>query len=334
MFINSRKAYNWFVKNFLLKKSTNGWYAFDNPFDPDGFGKRKMAVHFKWQLVKCFRTGYREYIIDFVSDYTGYKYQDAKMVLENEEEAEIDLNFLEEVRGGIREYSSLELPAGYKSIMEGEGILGQRARNYLTGRGFDLEDMDRLGFGYCDETGPDFKNDYFGYIIIPFKKRGVLFYYIGRDFIGNELRYKNPSVDDIGVAKSDLFYNEDALELRKKVYLTEGWSDAATMGKAGIASLGWSLSNEQKGKILKSDCEELVIISDVGTDNKGISYYEKAVRLSMDFVEHKKVKVLNYSDLDYHLVGKDTNEIGKEKTLNLEKNTDYMTYGRALEIII
>ena len=71
---------------------------------------------------------------------------------------------------------------------EGDVILGQRARTYLTSRGFDVEELDMLGFGYCDEKGPDFANDYFGYIIIPFKRRGSLFCFIGRDFIGNDPR--------------------------------------------------------------------------------------------------------------------------------------------------
>lgn len=334
MVVNSKKAYNWFVRNFVMKKSTQGWYAFDNPFDPDGFGKRKMAVHLKYQLVKCWKTGYKDYITQFVMDYTGANYRDAMDMLNSEEEADIDLTFLDDLRGGIQTYEAAQMPFGFKSILEGEGILGQRCRNYLTSRGFDIEELDLLGFGYCDEKGPDFGSDYFGYIIIPFKKRGSLFYFIGRDFIGSDLRYKNPSVASIGVNKADLFYNEDALELRSKVYLTEGWSDAATMGKRGIASLGWSLSSEQKGKILKSQIKRLVIIPDVGADNKGVTFYKKAVELTLDFLDHKEVVVLDYIAAGMDKFGKDTNEIGRERTLELEKVTEPLTYAKAMEIII
>ena len=111
----------------------------------------------------------------------------------------------------------VEMPKGYTPILEGEGILGKRARSYLTERGFDLTVLDRAGIGYCNEHGlvdkeNDIDEDFFGYIIVPFKRNGLLVYYIGRDYIGNFLRYKNPAVEKFNVGKGDLLFNEDALE--------------------------------------------------------------------------------------------------------------------------
>ena len=83
-------------------------------------------------------------------------------------------------------------------------------------------------------------------------------YYIGRDYFGNFLRYKNPSKELVGAGKGDLLSNEDALNIYDTCYLMEGWSDAVTMGRAGVPSQGWSLSAIQKKVILTSTCEEFV----------------------------------------------------------------------------
>lgn len=257
----------------------------------------------------------------------GLEWFEAKKFIDNFEETNVEADLLKGIH--LDKQVDITLPFGYKTITEGNSILAQRARDYLTGRGFKMEVLDRLGIGYCDEhyqhANPEIqkKNDYFGYIIVPFKKRGKLYYYLGRDFIGNFLRYKNPPEELFGVGKSEIFFNEDALELYSTTFLTEGWTDALTIGKHGIASLGWSLSPIQKSKLLKSNCKNLVVIADK-------EFYKQAVRTAMDFIDNKAVYVVNFDNMP----GKDANEVGREMVLEEVKRTPQLTATMAYSIIM
>lgn len=329
-FFEPKKAYSYFSSNFVLKKTSAGWYAFKCPFCASIGDSMKHAVHFQYGMTKCWVCGYKEHIVDFIVDYEGVKPSEAKRILRESKPSNIDFDLIEAKHQIV---SAVELPVGYRSILDGKGVMADRARNYLESRGFDLKELDRMGIGYCvhDEDDIPENEDYFGYIIIPFKQRGRLVYYIGRDYIGNFLRYKNPEKAKFGVGKGDLLFNEDALNIFDECFFTEGWADALTMGRQGISTQGWSFSQKQKMKILKSSCERLVFIPDAGKDNTGEYFYEKAVKLAMDFINHKEVVVL---DLNSVADGKDVNEIGKRTVLDIKKETKILTVGSATEILL
>lgn len=325
MLVQPKKAYQYFKNHFLLKKSSQNWWAFDDPFDPDGYGKFKMAVQFQYEIVKCWTYDYTVNIVKFVMDYENVDYHKARELINECEEANIDLDLLAEVSGEQMQQSEAFMPYGFTSLLSGDGVIGKRARKYLTDRKFDLEELDSLGFGYCNKHAEDKNEDYYGYIIIPFFRKNLLHYYIGRDYIGNYLRYKNPAKTMFGVGKSDLLYNEDALTKFKTVFLTEGWADAATLGPQGIASLGWSLSKDQKSSIINSKIKELIIVPDAG-------FYKEAIKTAIDFIDLKKVKVVNFDLLsDY---GKDANDVAKsgklEEVFRLIKDTEILTLGKAM----
>lgn len=328
--LNVKKCYTWFSNEFILKKSTLGWYSFKCPICNELVDRNKMAVNFNFGVVKCFVCSYKSRIIDFVMTYLTVDYVKAKDILNNCIESAIELENLKGLEAKV--VSSVSLPTGYNSILDGDGILGQRARAYLSDRGFDLNELDKKGIGYCNESDMDKDSDFLGYIIIPFIEKGKLRYYIGRDFVGNFLRYKNPPKDKFGVGKGDVLFNADAMRIYSEVYVAEGWADACEMGRVGISTQGWSLSKDQKDDMLKSDCESFVFIPDVGTDNTGRTFYSKAVELAIDFIEHKEVHVLDlsvYSDL-----GKDANEIKKENILKLRKQSKPLTLEYAAELLM
>jgi hypothetical protein len=113
----------------------------------------------------------------------------------------------------------------------------------------------------------------------------------------------------------------------------EGWSDAMTMGKSGIASLGWKLSTEQKNKIHNSECHTLNFIPDIGLNTEGRSFYVEAVKLALEFIETKKCRVIDLKGSDCLQYGKDVNEIGKQKVTELINTTPFLTEGLAMEIL-
>jgi len=329
--ISTARLYNYFASNFLLKKSSKNWHAFDCQFCVDGDNKKKMAVHFGYQLVKCWVCGYRERAVNFVMDAEGLTYPEAKLKIESYLDTGINVEGLYSLEAA--DVKPLKLPYGYQSILEGTGLLSDRARRYLSKRGFDLEELDIKGFGYVKESPPTSKDpdeqagDYYGYIIIPFKKEGKLVYWIARNFMNNRnLKYKNPPKGEFGIGKSELLYNEEAIRIHKKIFVTEGWACAETMGKKGVATLGWSLSDEQKRIIMSGVVEELVFLPDKG-------FYTQAIQTAMDFLDTiKTVKVVKMDDFIGE--GNDPNSIGKESVLELLKQTKALSFGSAVRELI
>lgn len=342
MITDAGKVYTHFVKNFLVSKSTSGWYVMPCPFScKESSFKKKFCVKPSWGVVKCWVCDYRTTVINFMMDYHGVDYPTAKNMLASEESSAVV--FEEDYAGIIPDSrkSSLKMPYGYKSLLSGSGVIADRARNYLKGRGFDVEYLDSIGFGYCDEE-PDvnsfesekdwYINNYFGYIIMPYIGLGMLKYYVGREFLGSgKDRYKNPLKGLIGVGKEQLVYNEDALFLHDRVWKFEGIFDALTIGSEGIAIGGWSMSPEQFIKILSSGVEELVFVPDRMEENSVVDFYKEDVKLATRFLPHKKVKVI---DLDSHgLEGKDANDVGKKALLSAYERTPYLTASSAIQIL-
>jgi hypothetical protein len=291
-----------------LEPSTNGWYTCNCPI----CGKKKFAVNFTYLIGKCWTGCINTFLIDVIRQYHGITYFECLELIGSMEPGLINLptsiNRLSK--------SKIHLPRGYHPILSGSGSLAIRARNYLEGRTFDLNLLDRLGVGYCSEEDPNPLKNYFGRIIVPLKRDGVLSYFLGRTFIDDYLRYKNPSKQECGVGKSELLFGEENLYINKSVFLTEGWADACTMGNA-ISMQGSIVSVIQRNTILKSSIEQLNITVDAG-------FYQNGLTMARNLLPHKKVKVLNLDWFEQNKIGKDPNSIGRENILNLEQNTPFM----------
>ncbi len=314
--IDKDQVYAYFAKfHGPLEPSSNGWYECNCPV----CGKHKFAVNFDYLIGKCWRGCYRKkFLLDVIQIYHGISYFETRELIESMETGITKIP--QSIKKSTRD-AKFFLPVGYKPILSGTTILAERARAYLRGRGFDLNYLDKIGVGYCDEMVKDRKDNYFGYIIIPFKRRGVLVYFIGRDFIGNFERYKNPLKEKVGVGKGEFFFNEEALLLQDKVYLTEGWACAATIGEMGSSIQGSIWSVIQRNSVLISSLKEVVIIPDAG-------YYSNGLDMAYEIISvkdnTKRVKVLNLDPCQKAGLGKDVNEIGRDAVLNVEAKTPWV----------
>jgi len=333
------RIYQYFSSRYGIEKpSPKGWYVFDCPFCG---GRKKRAVHVFLEVTKCWTCNYKGSITDFVETTENLDYYEAKQYIYSFESSALDMGMLSDIVGNKPLTSKITLPVGYKSIGEGDTMLGKRARQYLTKRGFDIQSLDEKGFGYCNKhyTGEDgdtskdiFNKDFFGYIIVPFTRDGRLQYYIGRDFIGNDMRYKNPPSDYVGVGKSEVIYNEAALYLHDEVGIFEGWSDAETLGDHGTAILGWSMSTFQMGKYMKCPAKKLVFFPDAGNDGHE-SFYRKAVRVATSFIDtDKEVYVVDLNPIASENK-KDLNSIGKFAVQSQYNKTKRLTWGTAMQIL-
>lgn len=226
-------------------------------------------------------------------DYSGYVFKEEKVELKGKKE--------------------FFLPDGFKNISMGTSLLARSARNYLKKRGFNIEELARKGWGYCN-TGK-----YLGYIIIPFTEHGQLTYFNARLYMGAGPKYNNPEVDITGLGKSFIIYNADALEIYRTVFICEGAINAETLGENGIATGGKAVSRYQVNRLIKSPVEKFIILIDPDAKDKSLD-------LAFKLVPFKKVKVVFLPD------NEDVNSLGKRRTLEYVRKTTYQTYQELLTI--
>lgn len=271
----------------------------------------KFGINLSLNRCNCFRCGEHPSTIDLVM-YLEHldTYTEVIKVLEQEEFS--GYTFKEEVLE-LKEKKPLYLPEGFKLLNQGTSLLAKSARSYVKCRGFDPEELSKMGWGYGT------KDKYFGYLIIPFHEKGELVYFNARLFIGNGPRYNNPDTTDSGLGKSFIIYNKDALEMYKAVFLCEGAINAQTMGEKGIASGGKAISRYQINEIIKSPVERIIILFD--PDAKG-----DAIDLALKLVTYKKVKVVFLPE------GKDCNDLGRKEVLKLVYRVHYQTYQELLTL--
>jgi DNA primase len=330
--LNEKKLYSYFDSRFDIRKSTKGWYSMDCPYCNGGrSNERSGAINFESEQFKCWRAkcGVHKSAIDFIKDFEKIPFAEVRSFIDGFRETFVafDRKSTGASFGGINTVKKdINLPFGYKSLLDGSDILSLRAQRYLSKRGFDLDKLDANGWGFCSEEHENFKLSYYGYIIIPFVVRGRFVYYIGRDFLGRnkKWKYKNPDKNMFGVGKSEVIYNEDALS-GNIVYVHEGALCAETVGSQGIGTLGWALSDVQRNKILKSQCKVLIVAADKG-------FYHKAIKLMISFLEVKKeIRIVSFEDMDDK--ENDVNAIGKSRYMEMVEKTQPLTFGLAMDIL-
>lgn len=313
--LDSKKAFSYFTDKHNIKESTNDWYTFDCPF----CGKEdKHAVSFEHNSCKCWVCGYKDSIQSFIMDCEGLEYGQVKKLVNSYDPSpffKFDFTHVANTTS-----ASIQLPFGYKPITYGTSILADRARAYLIGRGYSIDYMDKLGIGYVDQSTDHYFTDYFGYIIIPFKKKGRLYYFNARNFMEGNPRYKNPSSELYGIGKAELVWNDDALLYKNRIFVMEGVFSALTVGDEGIALMGKAISKKQIDKLIASPCTEVVVCLDQGC-------HKESFEVIYPLLTHKSsVKYLKLTDGD-------PNDLGRDKIMELYRMAKPLNYATVFDIL-
>lgn len=300
--------HQYFIKKIGAFDYRKGWMKSDCPYCG---GEKKFGINLSNNRCNCFKCGEHPSPISLVmylenmdsfhevlsilesGDYSGYVFKEEKVELKGKKE--------------------FFLPDGFKNISMGTSLLARSARNYLKKRGFNIEELARKGWGYCN-TGK-----YLGYIIIPFTEHRQLTYFNARLYMGAGPKYNNPEVDITGLGKSFIIYNADALEIYRTVFICEGAINAETLGENGIATGGKAVSRYQVNRLIKSPVEKFIILIDPDAKDKSLD-------LAFKLVPFKKVKVVFLPD------NEDVNSLGKRRTLEYVRKTTYQTYQELLTI--
>lgn len=229
-------------------------WRFDCPFC--GADRKRFSVSIVKGVVHCWRCDYTNSLLGFVCDNESVNYSDAFRIVKKYVPVRVP-------KGPIRKprtaQASSKVP-GYIPITElqPESKIGQLAKGYLRKRGITDADVKfwRLGISTDKEL--------VGRIISPFFENGVLRYYVARKFTGPGPRYKNPSLSEWGVGKSELLYNYDSA-LRNSdngITIVEGVYDVYAVGKHAVGLLGKRASDVQISKILLMDPKRISISLD------------------------------------------------------------------------
>ena len=301
----NNKLYAYFKKRLGMYDYTKGWLKGLCP----SCGGEKYGVHLGMYRSNCFKCGYHErplYVVCFVEnlDYIGALHY--IKAFEGVEYKEPQLKELIE--------KPLILPEGFRLLSQGNSQIAQAMRNYIeVKRGLDPYRLAQKGWGYC--VG----DRLFGYIVIPYYLKGRLIYYTTRRVMGTGPKFDNPNIEDIGLGKSVLVYNYDALYYYDHIYIVESAMNAETLGDNACAFGGKKLSKHQVTSIIQSPCERLTILLDPDA-------YHEALLLALKLVQYKKVQVVLLPE------DEDVNSYGHGPTFKKIWKTPYMQYNEILKL--
>lgn len=300
------QLYSYFTKRLGCFSYKHGWLRV--PVCPYCGRENKMGIHLSMYRTNCFRCGEHPSPAQMVMDIENLEtWSELIHFLSNGEFNTGDSPAFREEHVELGRALPVYLPEGFRNIIHGESTLAKAVRQYMVKRGFNIEELSKLGIGYCNQ------GRLFGYLIIPFYYRSELRYYNARNILGSGPRYQNPNKDITGIGKEFIIFNHDALSMYNTTYICEGAINAITLGPRAIATMGKSVSRYQINELIKAPCERYIILLD--PDAK-----EKAIDLALKLVNYKKVKVVFLED------GKDINDLGRSSTLKYIWNTRYQCY--------
>lgn len=171
-----------------------------------------------------------------------------------------------------KETVKLELPKGLKFFRDvKEGIIRDRAFNYLLKRKISEKKINELGYIYSGDS------DFNERIFIPFYENGSIVYFLARDYVGSSLRYKNP----VGLNSKEFVYNID--EIGDEVIICEGIFDAISLDEqVAVPMLSAHLGKRQIAKILDKAPKRIIMVPD--NDETG----EKTLQRNLDLLYEYK----------------------------------------------
>ena len=241
------------VARFRADYRNNNW-RFDCPFC--GADKQRFSVSIFKGITHCWKCDYTKSIIQFVQDvediglaeafqtikrYYSVKYVKKKVIREKPTAAQLTQRFK-----SYKFISELKKPS-YSQML---------AIKYLNRRGLNERSIKLYNLGFLEE--------YPGYIISPFIESGLVVYFVARKFTGYGTRYNNPKLEDWGIGKSELLYNNDsAVEYSSEgINIVEGVYDVYATGRNSVGLLGKSISSIQLSKVIMMNPTSIKVMLD------------------------------------------------------------------------
>ena len=197
------------------------------------------------------------------------------------------------------EVKALSLPEEFIPLWNGAERSPEykNAMKYLDKRDITKREILKYGIGYCEEG-------LYGYrIIIPsYDKDTTLNYFVGRDYYGGGMKYKNPRVS------KDVVGFESMIDWNQPVILCEGVFDAIAIKRNAIPLFGKTLPPKLLRRFVEYKVRNVYLILDSDAQKDSMKIVEKLKSYQVE------VNMIVLED-------KDPSELGFEKTINLIKQT-------------
>ena len=189
-----------------------------------------------------------------------------------------------------------------------KSLYRNQAKSFLHKRGITDVDIKKYKIGFCDS------GLYEGRIIIPsYDDKGLLNYFVGRSFVGEKMKYKNPNVS------RDIVPFDWYIAWSKPIVLCEGVFDAISIRSNAIPMLSKKPSKSLLQKIFEKNVKTIYIALD--DDAKKDAY--NMSEFFRDFgIDCKVVKLPT---------DKDPNDLGWEKITTLIQTTESASFSDSIQ---
>jgi len=299
-----KRLYAYFSKKLGAYNYRRGWLKSDCP----SCNEHKFGINLFENRTHCFRCGFSPRPLDLVSALE--KVNDPYKVLINIQ----DLKSLPEPKVEQLEHKEHILPKEYRSLLVGSSNTAKMARRYLQNRGFDINKLAMKAWGYCAS------GNYAHRIIMPIIENGEIIYFHARSFVNATPKFKNPTFEEVGIGKSLMMYNVDALQIYDWVFVVESIMNAETLGDRAIAIGGKAISKYQVSTFLSRNTvtQKFIIILDPDALSEAIATAIELIR------NGKEVKIIQLPE------SKDVNDLGLNKTYHYILQAKSLTINQAL----
>jgi hypothetical protein len=210
-----------------------------------------------------------------------------------------DLVFISTKKGEVESKVIVSLPIEYKPLWKSsKSLFYKHALNFLKKRGITKIDLQKYKLGFCDD------GIYGNRVIIPsYDENGILNYFVGRSFMGDKMKYKNPNVS------RDIVPFEWFIAWSYPIVLCEGVFDAISIRTNAIPMLS---KKPSKSLLIKIFQEQVKIIY-IALDNDAKKDAYNLSEFFKDFGIDSKVVNLPKNE--------DPNDLGFERMTNLIGDT-------------
>ena len=189
-----------------------------------------------------------------------------------------------------------------------KSLYRNQAKSFLSKRGITDLDIKKYKIGFCDS------GLYEGRVIIPsYDDLGLLNYFVGRSFVGEKMKYKNPNVS------RDIVPFDWYIAWSKPIVLCEGVFDAISIRSNAIPMLSKKPSKSLLTKIFQKNVKTIYIAldDDAKKDAYNMSEFFK------DFGINSKVVQLPKD--------KDPNDLGWKKITTLINSTESASFSDSIQ---
>lgn len=256
-----------------------GWTNIFCPYHGNGDRGYKGGLNNEGGFYHCWTCGGKD-VKKVLSDILELSYREIEKVLE-----QYSTNV------SIRTKLNKKKQSASKVILPMEGLMDMRCHKYLLKRNFDPDYL-QSKYKLCGAT---LTGEWAGYLIIPIYYKNKLVSFQGRSLLNKErckelgiLRYKTLSKERSIIDPKSILYGLDDCK-ENYIIVVEGAPDKWRFGDNCAATLGTSVTDEQKNIMLKYD--RIIIIFDPEKEAQ-----ERALKLGNELSlidSKKKVEVID-----------------------------------------